>query len=57
MSSSIHPKIQVESKQDILFLMQELESSAKSIPGSQPLQKEISNVNSLTQLIVDKGYL
>ena len=57
MSSSIHPKIQVESKLDILFLMQELESSGKSIPGSQPLQKEISNVNSLTQVIVDKGYL
>lgn len=42
--SSIHPKIQVESKHDIMFLIKELESSAKSIPGYETVESEISTV-------------
>lgn len=40
--SSVHPKIQVESKHDIIFLIKELESSAKTIPGYDAVNTDIS---------------
>jgi glycine cleavage system protein P-like pyridoxal-binding family len=42
--NSVHPKIQVESKHDILYLIKELEESVKTIPGHDAVETEISSV-------------
>jgi hypothetical protein len=42
--SSVHPKIQVESKHDILYLIKELEESVRTMPGSEAVEPEISSV-------------
>jgi hypothetical protein len=54
--SSNHPKIQVESKHDILYLIKELEQSAKSIPGCEAVEAEISAVL-LYLIIVDQRHV